>query len=227
MKKPIAVFAIGILAASSTAAIAQSRANAELTQATGVLQKLTGTHANAGIPGPVLHSAKCIAVVPKMLQAGFVIGGRHGNGVATCKMTNGSWSPPAPFSLTGASFGAQIGGQEMGYVMMIMNNKGMQALDSGHFKVGAGVSAAAGPVGREASGSGGWKAAILSYSLSKGAYVGATIQGAELNQDHDATKQLYGREIGFSSILNGHAPMPQAAPAHRFIATVRKAVANG
>jgi lipid-binding SYLF domain-containing protein len=100
----------------------------------------------------------------------------------------------------------------------------MQALQSGHFKVGAGVDAAAGPVGREASGSAGWKASILSYSSAKGAYIGATLQGAELNQDHGKTKALYGSEVPFTSILAGEVQMPPQGPAQAFVETVNHAV---
>lgn len=227
MRKSVTVFAIGCLAAaSSLAAFAQSKVDTELNQATNVIQSLTGPQSSAGIPDAVLKNAKCIAVIPKMVKAGFVVGGQHGNGVATCRLADGRWSAPAPFSLSGASFGAQIGGEEMGYVMMIMNDQGMQTLDSGHFKVGAGVNAAAGPVGRDAAASGGLNAAILTYARAKGAYAGATLNGAELNQDHGATKELYGHMVGFSSILDGKVSMPSAQPAHRFVSTIHKAVAR-
>jgi SH3 domain-containing YSC84-like protein 1 len=225
MKRPLTALILGLLAAASTAAFAQNTIDNELTSSTQVIQSLTGPQSEAGIPDDILRSAKCIAVIPKMLQAGFVVGGRHGNGVATCRTAESRWSPPAPFSLSGGSFGLQIGGEEMGYVMLAMNQKGMEALMSGHFKVGAGVDATAGPVGRDAEGGAGWKAAsMLSYARSKGAYVGATLQGAELNQDHGATKALYGQELPFDSILNGHVPMPEQGPAHEFVHTINRAV---
>jgi len=225
MRKSIAALTIGLFAAAASApAIAQDKADNELNESTQIMQELTGPQATAGIPDAVLKDAKCIAVIPKMLKAGFVVGGQHGSGVATCRMANGHWSPPAPFSLSGASFGAQIGGEEMGYVMMVMNQNGLQALESGHFKVGAGVDAAAGPVGRTADASGGWKASILSYSRSKGAYAGATLQGAELNQDHKATDQLYGQMVPFTSILDGQVHMPDQGPAREFVHTINKSV---
>ncbi|HZZ40250.1 MAG TPA: lipid-binding SYLF domain-containing protein [Acidobacteriaceae bacterium] len=224
MKKTLAVCTVGLLAAGMTlAASAQNKIDNELDQATQIMNEMTGPQSTAGIPDAVLKDAKCVAVIPKMLKAGFVVGGQHGDGVATCKMADGRWSPPAPFQLSGASFGAQIGGEEQGYVMMIMNHQGMDALMSGHFKVGAGVDAAAGPVGREASGSGGWKASILSYSRAKGAYVGATLQGAELNQDHGATKALFGNEVPFADILHGQAHTTESA-AEQFVHTINHAV---
>jgi len=165
-----------------------------------------------------------LKALPKMIKAGFVVGGQHGAGVATCKLASGKWSPPAPFDMTGATFGAQIGGEKQGYVMMIMNDQGLQALMSGHFKVGAGVDAAAGPVGREGSAAAGNNAAILSYANAKGAYVGATLNGAELNQDHGETKALYGQETPFSNILNGKVEMPSDTSATEFVHTVASVV---
>lgn len=225
MNKTLTFLAMGIFAVSvSHPAHAQDRVDSELTQATQIIQDMTGPQATAGIPDSVLRDSKCIAVIPKLLKAGFGIGGEHGNGVATCKMENGRWSPPAPFSMSGGSFGLQIGGEEVGYVMLAMNHEGMQALMSGHFKVGAGVNAAAGPVGRDAEGSAGWKgAALLSYSRAKGAYAGATLNGSELNQDHDATKQLYDKEIPFDTILKGQAH-PSDQNATQFVHTVNSAV---
>lgn len=224
MRKTIAALTVGLLAAATSLAVAQnSRVDQALSQATQTIQSLTGPQSTAGIPDDILKNAKCIAVIPKMLKAGFVVGGQHGNGFATCRTANG-WSAPAPFQLSGASFGAQIGGEEEGYVMMIMNDQGMQTLDSGHFKVGAGVNAAAGPVGRNASASAGNNAAILTYAKAKGAYAGATLNGAELNENHDMTKALYGHAEGFSNILSGSVTMPSDPAAHEFISTIHHAV---
>lgn len=225
MKRSLALFAAGALAAAvSIPALGQSRADTELQNATQLMTQLTGPQAQAGIPDDVLRGAKCVAVIPKMVKGGFIVGAQHGAGVATCKTSEGRWSPPAPFDLTGATWGAQIGGEVQGYVMMIMNDSGMQALMSGHFKVGAGVDAAAGPVGREGSGSVGNNAAILSYARAKGAYIGATLNGAELNQDHGETKELYGQEVPFNGILNGQAHMPDQSAAREFVDTINHAV---
>jgi len=213
-----------MLVAAASAAIAQdSKVDNELNESTQIMHELTGPQSREGIPDAVLKDAKCVAVIPKMIKGGFVVGAQHGDGVATCRLSDGRWSPPAPFQLTGATFGAQIGGEEQGYVMMVMDHNGMQALQSGHFKVGAGVDAAAGPVGREASGSAGWKASILSYSRAKGAYIGATLNGAELNQDHAKTKELYGSEVAFTGILDGDAHTTEPA-AVEFVHTINRAV---
>jgi lipid-binding SYLF domain-containing protein len=225
MKSAFAVFAIVAAASVCLPALAQDKVDNELTQATQIIQEMTGPQQTAGIPNDILRDSKCIAVIPKLFKAGFGIGAEHGDGIATCKLEDGRWSPPAPFSMTGGSFGLQLGGEEVGYIMLAMNDQGMQALMSGHFKVGAGVNAAAGPVGRDASASAGWRgAALLSYSRAKGAYAGATLNGTELNQDHDATRQLYGREVPFNSILDGRVHVSDQGDAAQFIHTVNHAV---
>lgn len=213
------------LAAASPALAAEDHHGVEhqLRDASVILHEMTAPGTPAGIPSAVLKDAKCVAVVPNLFQGGFMFGVRRGEGVATCR-EGARWSPPAPFSLTGISFGAQLGGQDISLVMMIMNDNGMQELEQGHFKVGGGVSAAAGPVGRQAAASAGWGATILSYSRTRGIYAGAVIKGAELNQNHDATELLYGHDYKFDRILNGQVPMPKQGPAVQFVQTVNHVV---
>lgn len=176
-----------------------------------------------GIPEEVIGSAKCIAVVPSLLKGGFVFGGAHGKGMASCRTADG-WSAPAPFTLTGGSFGLQIGVQGVDLVMLVMNDKGMTALLSSKFKLGADASAAAGPVGRHAEASTDWKmrAEVLTYSRARGLFAGVTVNGAAIHQDEDATRELYGRLVPFKTILTGAVTTP--APGEPFVAAVRKAV---
>lgn len=176
-----------------------------------------------GIPEEVLGSAKCIAVVPSLLKGGFVFGGAHGKGMATCRTADG-WSAPAPFSITGGSFGLQIGVQGVDLVMLVMNDKGMTALLSSKFKLGADASAAAGPVGRHAEAATDWKmrAEVLTYSRARGLFAGLTVNGAVIHQDDDATRELYGRLVPFKTILTGAIATP--APGEPFVSAVRKAV---
>lgn len=189
----------------------QSDIQARLDNSAEILQQLTSSETpDKGIPRAVLDNAKCVAVVPHEIKGAFVIGGQHGAGFATCRTAQG-WSAPAPFSMTGVSWGPQIGGESRSLVMMVMNSEGMEKLMSGHFKVGGEVSAAAGPVGREASANAGWKAGVLTYSRSKGAFVGADINGAGIQQDDNATKQLYGRDVSFKDILLGTVRPPAVA----------------
>lgn len=178
-------------------------ANTELQRATETVQNITAAPADKGVPNDVLEHAKCVAVIPKLVKGAFIVGGEHGKGVATCKGASNQWSAPAPFEVSGMSLGPQIGGKSTDLMMFIMNDEGMNGLMKGHIKLGADVSAAAGPVGRTASAEAGYKAGILTYSASKGAFIGASLNGAELNQDHKLTKELYGSDVPFAEILKG------------------------
>jgi len=198
-----------------------SAATSELQQATEVIEHMTTTAPDKAIPQQVLAGAKCVAVIPKLVKGAFVVGGEHGTGVATCR-ANGSWSPPAPFSVSGISWGPKIGGKSTDLVMFIMNEQGMNDLMAGHIKVGADVSAAVGPVGREAAASAGWKAGILTYSSSKGAFVGASLNGAELHADNHAIESWYGKKLAFKDILEGNAQMPNEQ-ARAFVNAVQNA----
>jgi SH3 domain-containing YSC84-like protein 1 len=183
---------------------------ARFENAARILQQMTTEAPDKGVPRTVLDNAKCVAVVPHEIKGAFVIGAQHGSGFATCRAAHG-WSAPAPFSMTGISWGPQIGGESRALIMMFMNDEAAKNLIAGHFKVGGEVSAAAGPVGREASGNAGWKAGILTYSRTKGAFVGASINGAGIQQDDATTKQVYGRDVTFKDILEGNVRTPAIA----------------
>jgi lipid-binding SYLF domain-containing protein len=155
-----------------------------------------------------------------MIKGAFMVGGEHGSGLASCRTSSG-WSAPAPFDISGGSIGWQIGGQSSDLVMMVMNQQGMDQLMSGHFKVGAGASVAAGPVGRSGSADAGWKAAILTYARSKGAFAGVSVNGSAITQDKKITKELYGNEVAFANILKGQVPTPSSAQA--FISAINNA----
>lgn len=194
----------------------------ELQRATETVQNITTASPDKGVPKDVLEKAKCVAVIPKLIKGAFVVGGEHGNGVATCKNANNQWSAPAPFSVSGVSWGPQIGGKSTDLMMFIMNDQGMTELLKGHIKLGADVSAAAGPVGRSASADAGYKAGVLTYSSSKGAFIGASLNGAELQQDNKLTKDWYGHEISFKDILTGNEKAPNAE-ARDFVNAVQNA----
>ena len=199
-----------------------TNANDELTRATETVQNITTAPPDKGVPNNVLSGAKCVAVIPKLIKGAFVVGGEHGKGVATCKTSSGTWSSPAPFEVSGISWGPQIGGKSTDLMMFIMNDEGMNGLMKGHIKLGADVSAAAGPVGRSASADAGYKSGILTYSSSKGAFIGASLNGAELNQDHKLTEQLYSKDVPFSEILKGQA-QAQGSEARDFVNAVQNA----
>jgi lipid-binding SYLF domain-containing protein len=185
-----------------------------------VLDEIMGTPDKA-IPNEILEDAKCVAVVPSMVKIAIGFGGSHGKGVATCRTAQG-WSAPAPITVTGGSWGLQLGGQAVDLVMLIMNQKGMDNLLSSKFKIGADVSAAAGPVGRHAAADTDWKmkSEVLSYSRARGIFAGIDLSGSAITQDKDETRILYGKMEPFSDILNGKVAPP--AGSGIFLATVRK-----
>jgi SH3 domain-containing YSC84-like protein 1 len=173
------------------------------------------------IPEEVLGSAECVAVVPSLLNGGFMFGGRYGKGVASCRTEKG-WSAPAFFTIGGGSFGLQIGGQATDLVMLIMNKGGMDNLLSSQFKLGADASAAAGPVGRHAAADTDWKmrAQVLTYSRSRGLFAGLELSGAVIKQDKNSTREFYGRMVPFKTSLKGDVEAPKAA--YPFLSTLAK-----
>jgi SH3 domain-containing YSC84-like protein 1 len=162
-----------------------------------------------GIPDEVMSGAKCIVVIPHLMKGGFIFGAEHGRGIASCRTREG-WSAPAFISIGGGSWGLQIGVEGVDLVMVVMNDRGLQHLLSSRFQLSGDASAAAGPVGRHASAGTDWKlnTEILTYSRSKGAFAGITLDGAVIEQDADSTRAIYGRDPSFRSILSGrvHAP---------------------
>lgn len=178
-----------------------------------------------GIPEEVFEHAKCIAVVPHMLKGGFVFGAENGRGITTCRAKNG-WSAPAFFTITGGSWGLQIGLEGVDLVLIIQNERGMQQLIGSKFELGADASAAAGPVGRHASAGTDWKmnTEILTYSRARGAFAGLTLTGAAIRRDDDSTEAIYGRKVSTRRILEGRVAVPDAA--HSFLGAVRGAKAQ-
>lgn len=210
--------------AGTKAAAEHDKAVARLDEAGKVIHQLLTTPEN-GIPEEVLEKAKCVAVIPSMIKGGFIFGAEHGRGVATCR-NNGTWSAPAFLVATGGNWGAQIGGQATDLVMLFMNENGANQLLNSKFKIGADASAAAGPVGREASASTNWKlqSEILTYSRSRGLYAGAVLNGVVVKADQNAMTAYYGHDEGFRQVLTGQARDPQSNDA--FIAAVRNAHAQ-
>src|ERR1700730_17518904 len=167
MNKSLLVVLVLCLKVASFGADEQSRTSKAALRAQAaadVLDEIQGAP-DKGIPQEVLGSAECVAVVPSLLKGGFIVGGRFGRGLASCRTPKG-WSAPAFFTVKGGSVGFQIGGQAVDLVMLIMNNDGMQHLLNSQFKLGADASVAAGPVGRHAAADTDWKlkAQVLSYS---------------------------------------------------------------
>ena len=154
------------------------------------------------IPQELLDNAEAIAVFPSVIKAAFIIGGRGGQGVIS-RRVKGGWSAPAFFNLGGGSFGAQIGAQKNDYVFLIMNEDGVKGLLEDKFELGGEAGIVAGPVGREAAASTNLTldAGILSYSRSKGAFIGAAIKGAVISPDNDLNEAVYG--VKANEVLTG------------------------
>jgi len=211
MKKLIVFLLMGCLGNLAWAGDQNKDVTERLLMATDVLNQMTA-EPDKGIPEEVLESAKCIAVIPHLVKGGFIFGGKHGRGLATCRTENG-WSAPTFISVGGGSAGLQIGMEGVDLIMLIMNDKGMQQLLPSKFQLSGEASAAAGPVGRHASAGTDWKldTEILTYSRSKGVFAGLTLEGAVVEQDSDSTRSVYGNDVSFEAVLRGKVATPEIA----------------
>jgi SH3 domain-containing YSC84-like protein 1 len=199
--------AIALALSSASAQKAATDEVERLRESAAVLAELASTPDNA-IPRNVLERAEAIAVFPSVKKAGFVVGGQWGRGVISVRDEKGEgWSAPAFMRLAGGSIGAQIGAQAVDLVLIVMNRRGVENLMKNEIKLGADISATAGPVGREASASTDlqMRAEILSYSRSRGLFAGVTVNGASLAEDREADDRFYGQTISSRNIVAGKA----------------------
>lgn len=199
--KRSARYALGflvVLCLTASFAAAQKKTNKRMSDAARhsqaaakVFNEIMGVP-DKGIPRELLDKAEAIAVFPGVVKAAFIIGGRGGQGVISRRTPNG-WDAPAFFNLGGGSFGAQIGAQKTDYVLLIMNEEGLKGLLEDKFEIGGEASIAAGPVGRTAAASTNatLDAGILTYSRSKGAFIGASLNGAAITPDNDLNEAIY------------------------------------
>jgi len=167
-----------------------------------------------GIPGDLLSKADCVVIIPGMKKGGFIVGGRYGKGLVSCRnKAKTDWGAPAMLEMGGGSVGLQIGASAIDVVMLVMERGGMDSLLKDKFTLGGDASVAGGPVGRAttAETDAAMKAKILSYSRSRGVFAGLELEGATLNQDGNANKALYGRVIDAPDILAGKVTTPAAA----------------
>jgi len=214
MKKTTSLLAIGLMCLGGTyasAGTARQDTVKRLQASVDVLQAIMATP-DKGIPEEVLSNAKCILVVPDLIKGGFIFGGKHGRGVASCRTADG-WSAPAFVSIGGGSWGLQIGVEGVDLVVLVMNDQGFQHLLSSKFALTGEGSVAAGPVGRHASAGTDWKmnTEMLTYSRSKGVFAGLTLEGAVIEPDDDSSRAIYGKHMPFRNILSGKASIPASA----------------
>jgi SH3 domain-containing YSC84-like protein 1 len=166
-----------------------------------------------GIPNEFINKAHCIAIVPSMKKAGFIVAGRYGVGVISCRGKAGKgWTAPSTVRIEGGSFGLQAGGSATDVVLLVMNERGKEKLLQSKFTLGADAAVAGGPVGRSAQAQTDamMHAEILSYSRARGVFAGISLEGATLRPDHEADRKIYGREFTPQQILNGEIPPPAA-----------------
>ena len=226
MKKTMSLLLMSAMGLFGTYALASSGREdsvARLQSSVDVIHAIMATP-DKGIPEEVLSSAKCILVVPNLIKGGFVFGGKHGRGVASCRTREG-WSAPAFVSVGGGSAGFQIGLEGVDLVMLVMNDQGFQHLLSSKFELTGEGSVAAGPVGRHASAGTDWKmnTEMLTYSRSKGVFAGLTLEGAVVEQDNDSTRAIYGKHLEFRNILSGKVATPKSAePFMKAVAEARE-----
>jgi lipid-binding SYLF domain-containing protein len=210
----VTIFAIGaMISPLALAADKESKAADRLDAAADVITDMM--HASdKGIPQDLMNKAECVVVVPNMKRAGFIFGAKYGRGFAMCRRPGGAgWSAPAAMRIEGGSFGLQIGGSESDVVLLVMNDHGMKHLMEDKFTLGGEATAAAGPVGRDATAQTDAQlhAEMLSYSRARGLFGGLTLEGATLRPDHDADHELYGRDITTRELLTSEVKTPPAA----------------
>jgi lipid-binding SYLF domain-containing protein len=198
----------------------QSDIEKRIDKSATVLSEIMATPDHA-IPDAIINHANCIAVIPSVIKLAIGFGGEHGKGVASCRTPHG-WSAPAPITISGGSWGLQLGGQATDFVLVFMGDHGMEHLLSDHFKLGGDASAAAGPVGRTAAAGTDVEMndKILTYSRSRGLFAGIDLSGAVVSQDKDETRILFGKMAPFDSILKGEVPPPSGS--RPFLTELRK-----
>ncbi|PWT84612.1 MAG: hypothetical protein C5B56_15320 [Proteobacteria bacterium] len=211
--KALLAFALGICMAAP--AIADEKETERLQDAANVLKEVLNSE--KGVPKSLLDKAYCVVVYPSVKKASFIVGASYGRGVMTChsgQNFDGPWGPPTMMALEGGSVGLQLGGEATDFVLLIMNEKGAKSVLSSKVKLGGDASVAAGPVGRTASAEtdAAMNAEILSYSRSKGAFAGVSLEGSTIRADNDANKSLYGKKVDAKTVvLEQKAEVPDAA----------------
>jgi lipid-binding SYLF domain-containing protein len=203
---------------------AQRRENDRIENAGKVLTEILNVPDN--VPPDLLRKAECVIVLPSVLKLAMGFGGSYGRGVMTCRSGEeftGPWGAPTMMALEGGSFGLQLGGQATDFVLLVMNARGGDAILGSKVKLGADAAASAGPKGRDLSAATDitLRAEVLSYSRSRGAFAGISLEGSTLRPDKDANKNLYGKDLDPKKIVL-HGAVPAPASAEALLATLNK-----
>jgi SH3 domain-containing YSC84-like protein 1 len=194
---------------------AQEKEDERLANSAKALQQILSE--NNGLPKSILNQAVCVLIYPKVKKVALgVLGTGYGRGDLVCRKgatMNGSWGAPAMYSLDQHSLGIELGGTETDFVLVVMNQKGAEQILNGKFKIGANTSAAAGPTGAQATAynAQAMNTDVLTYSRSKGVFAGVSMEGAKMDNDNDANKALYGKEMSAKAIVSGGEQVPAGA----------------
>jgi SH3 domain-containing YSC84-like protein 1 len=215
MRKSILILCLCFVAA--TAVYAANKEQKRLINSGDVMAEIMGVPDN--IPHEVMQKAECVIVFPSVLKAAFVVGASYGRGAMVCrtgKDFNGPWGAPAMYALEGGSVGFQIGGEATDLVLLVMNQQGASSILESKVKLGGDASIAAGPVGRDAAANTDafMRAEILSYSRTRGAFIGVSLEGSTLRPDDDATADVYGRKLTAKEIILGGGTRIPASGRH-------------
>lgn len=204
---------VGILTILAAGALAaqEKMPDARLHNSQVALHEIMGSPDN-GIPRDLIDRAQCVVIVPDLIKGAFLVGGKYGRGYAMCRDPKG-WSSPAAVRIEGGSFGFQLGASSTDLIMLVMNRSGMNRLLSTKFTIGGEASGAAGPVGRTTTAQTdiAMRAEILSWSRSRGAFAGISLDGATLRPDTGENRRLYGGDVTNREILQGHVATPGGA----------------
>ena len=213
MKKLILVAAVALTPLMAPLMAKDNEPAKRLELAAAVFTEVMGTP-DKGIPQEMLEHAHCIVIVPELKTAAFIVGGKYGKGILSCRNKVGpGWSAPGTVRIEGGSVGFQIGGSSTDLIMLVMNERGADKLLSSKFTLGAEGSVAAGPVGRTATAQTDAQlhAEVLSWSRSQGLFAGIALEGATLRQDLDDNATLYGKKLENRAIVTQRRRVPAAA----------------
>jgi lipid-binding SYLF domain-containing protein len=213
VRRIVALALVGVfIFTSASSSFAQDKWENLLVESAKVFEEMTQMP-DEGVPSDLIRDAHAIVILPSTVGGGFILGGKYGQGVILAKSRGArGWSAPAVFNLAGASLGWQIGGQATDIILLVMTERGLDGLLQSKFKLGGDASVAAGPVGREAEASTDLqlKGGILSYSRSRGAFIGVKLEGAMLSLNKEANTSLYGKELSARDILIKRSVEPPA-----------------
>ena len=209
----VLVRSLVLLALVTFALPAPARAQYDRLNAAAVVLQEIVEQPDAGIPRDLFKKAECVVIVPGMKKGAFIVGGKYGRGFMSCRRATGGWSAPGGVRVEGGSVGFQIGGTETDVIMLLMNPSGVDKLLSSKFTIGGEASAAAGPLGRNASAmtDAQMRAEILSWSRARGVFAGISLDGATLRGDDATNKELYGRKISNREVVTGMVAAPEGA----------------